>query len=509
MASKLKLTELLYPTSTTPAITINADDTVTFGAPTTTITNLSATSITDSGNLTFTGTGNRIRGDFSNATLVNRVTFQTSTANSATSVQAIPNGTGNTATFLTANGTDVDNASIFQFQATNTDNRLNANKLGSGTYLPMTFYTGGSEAMRITTDRNVGIGTVSPGYRLDVAAADITANFGYAMRLRSNATAGAATLQFTNSGVTTENGYIRVTDTGLMSLSNKAYITSAGDVGIGTSSPTSTLTVQGTPSGGTVSFKHAGSNSFGTILTLETIGGTDDPVLSFKNYNGGVPTYYGIAGTDDGALGFRSNASTGGFGDERMRITSSGNLLVGTTSGTEFKLRVNRSGNLGICTLTNSDTSGLTYDQFQIIVGQSASSAYMLARWYVAAGASPQFAFRGDGQMFATTTSIASISDARVKENVRNADDGLQTILNLRTVRFDFKEGFGNNRKNQLGFIAQEVETVFPDAVDVAGVTTEDSDAYKSVAPGTLIPVLVKAIQELKAEFDAYKLSHP
>jgi hypothetical protein len=123
----------------------------------------------------------------------------------------------------------------------------------------------------------------------------------------------------------------------------------------------------------------------------------------------------------------------------------------------------------------------------------------MLARWYVAAGASPQFAFRGDGQMFATSTSIASISDARVKENVRDADDGLQTILGLRTVRFDFKKGFGNDRKNQLGFIAQEVETVFPDAVDVAGVTTEDGDAHKSVAPGTLIPVLVKAIQEQQA----------
>jgi hypothetical protein len=182
-----------------------------------------------------------------------------------------------------------------------------------------------------------------------------------------------------------------------------------------------------------------------------------------------------------------------------MRISAAGNMLLGTTSGVDFKLRVNRSGNLGLCTLVNSDTSGLSYDQFQIIVGQSASSAYMLARWYVAAGASPQFAFRGDGQMFATSTSIASISDARVKENVRDADDGLQTILGLRTVRFDFKKGFGNDRKNQLGFIAQEVETVFPDAVDVAGVTTEDGDAHKSVAPGTLIPVLVKAIQEQQA----------
>ena len=256
----------------------------------------------------------------------------------------------------------------------------------------------------------------------------------------------------------------------------------------------------------------SGTGQVFNLLQLTNVGTPAEGNIVGIGFAAGETTQYGVKGsigfvrTDiygRGALTFYTNNTAGSesvsTANERMRIDSSGNLLVGTTSGTDFRLRVNRSGNLGICTLTNSDTSGLSYDQFQIIVGQSASSAYMLARWYVAAGASPQFAFRGDGQMFATTTSIASISDARVKENVRDADDGLQTILGLRTVRFDFKEGFGNNRKNQLGFIAQEVETVFSDAVDVAGVTTEDSDAYKSVAPGTLIPVLVKAIQEQQA----------
>jgi hypothetical protein len=65
---------------------------------------------------------------------------------------------------------------------------------------------------------NVGIGTSSPGYRLDVAAADTTAGLGYAMRLRSNATATAAAMQFTNSTVTVENGLISCTDAGRITV---------------------------------------------------------------------------------------------------------------------------------------------------------------------------------------------------------------------------------------------------------------------------------------------------
>jgi len=51
------------------------------------------TSLSDSGNLTFTGTGNRITGDFSNATISNRVFFQNSTTDAVTALGFIPNGT--------------------------------------------------------------------------------------------------------------------------------------------------------------------------------------------------------------------------------------------------------------------------------------------------------------------------------------------------------------------------------------------------------------------------------
>jgi len=367
------------------------------------------TSITDSGNLTFTGTGNRITGDFSNATFANRVAFQTSTANGNTIVGAIPNGTSTTSGYWVFNNSDLTNAGRFRMTASSTDMALTADYNGTGTYLPMTFATGGSERVRIDTSGNVGIGTSSPNAKLQVDSSSAT----YSANIR------ARNSNFGSGVVGAASGILTVaTD-----MNNIAFYTG------------SNLGVDGTS----------------------------------------VPT------------------------NERMRIDSSGNLLVGGTTGADFKLRVNRSGNLGIARFENADTSGLTYDQTQIIVGQAAGSGFMFARYYTSAGGAAQFAFRGDGQMLATVTSIASISDARTKENVRNSSDGLDTVLGLRAVRFDFKEGFSNNRKNQLGFIAQEIEQVFPEAVDVSGQKAEDGSEYKTVAPSTLIPVLVKAIQEQQA----------
>lgn len=128
------------------------------------IGSLTATSISDSGNLTFTGTGNRITGDFSNATVANRVAFQTSTVNSNTALVTIPNGTATFSGWQLFNSSTPDNAAYLQIGASSSAASLVSGQFGTGTYLPMAFFTSGSEAMRVHVSRGVSIGnTTDPG----------------------------------------------------------------------------------------------------------------------------------------------------------------------------------------------------------------------------------------------------------------------------------------------------------------------------------------------------------
>jgi hypothetical protein len=130
---------------------------------------ISASSATVTGNLTFTGTGNRITGDFSNATAASRVAFQTSTTNGNTNITLIPNGTSTTSSVNLHANSDIDNASRGRLTANSLGVQLFAEITGTGTFLPIIMHTGGSERLRITTTGDVGIGTSSPATKLDVA----------------------------------------------------------------------------------------------------------------------------------------------------------------------------------------------------------------------------------------------------------------------------------------------------------------------------------------------------
>jgi len=113
----------------------------------------------------FSGTGQRITGDFSNLTFANRVAFQSSTTNGNTTITALPNGTATTGVLEAYNAADPTNAQFGHVQANPTDIRIQSGARGTGTssYLPMTFYTGGSERFRIGTSGQLGVAGANYG----------------------------------------------------------------------------------------------------------------------------------------------------------------------------------------------------------------------------------------------------------------------------------------------------------------------------------------------------------
>jgi hypothetical protein len=165
---------------------------------------------------------------------------------------------------------------------------------------------------------------------------------------------------------------------------------------------------------------------------------------------------------------------------ERVRIDSSGDLLVGTSNNSQsvgIGTKIKEWGSVMV--VNNSSTGG--GDAFSYF--SSASNNY-------------KFWVNYNGQIASIYTSIQSLSDQRFKENIRDLDDGLSKVMQLQPRKFDWKEGKGKNITNDRGFIAQEFEEVFPDLIgEWKEEAPEGEEPYKSLSQD-LIPTLVKAIQE-------------
>jgi hypothetical protein len=171
---------------------------------------------------------------------------------------------------------------------------------------------------------------------------------------------------------------------------------------------------------------------------------------------------------------------------QAMTLDASGNLLVGKSSAVATAVGIQFQP-LGTSYHT---LSASTNAEATLLVYSTGAAAY---RFYVGLG----------GTVFATNTTISAISDARLKENVQDLDVGLDAILALKPRKFDWKAGKGKDIKGDRGFIAQEFEQVFPNLIDEWKDPAPEGEApYKSVRQD-LIPVLVKAIQELTARVAA------
>jgi hypothetical protein len=144
------------------------------------------------GQVLINGSGRRIIGDFSNATITNRTLFQTSNTNTATYLGVIPNGTNTRATVQVIGGSDPTNASL---AALNVIPALGLTivesaAFGSGTWLPMAFYVNNGERLRISTDGNASMaGTLVMGSHYSHRNKLINGDFTIAQRATNISTA--------------------------------------------------------------------------------------------------------------------------------------------------------------------------------------------------------------------------------------------------------------------------------------------------------------------------------
>lgn len=167
---------------------------------------------------------NLIQGDFDNATLNNRTKLQTTTTNATTNVYVVPNGSSTSAGVSVANNSSLTNASKI-VMATNgsTDTQIISGINGSGTYLPLSFYTNNALAGQFTTAGNL---TVAGGITVGATAAPtFSANAGSGQSI-SNGT--AAKLLYATEDWDTNSNYASSTFTptvaGYYQVSASVYI---------------------------------------------------------------------------------------------------------------------------------------------------------------------------------------------------------------------------------------------------------------------------------------------
>jgi hypothetical protein len=324
---------------------------------------------------------------------------------------------------------------------------------------------------------NVGIGTTSPQYTLDINQNNASL---FAMRVNGRSmlsnTNGTAINMSPNDGAF---GVIEAFTTGNTAKLPLCLNPYGGNVGIGTISPPSEykLDVNGT-------LHVSGIDSVYSNYTNSTTGYLQ--LRAGWQSNSGYIEYYQSNGTRKGYIG---------YGDDTVafQLVSEGarNIEFATNTGTQ--MTITSIGNIGIGTGTPSV-------KLQVMNGgQSTARIYgnnnaILTDWPSGWG----------GGLNTFDISCASIyynglaqrSDVRKKTNIIPYTRGLSEVLQLRPVSFNWKEY--NPTETQYGFIAQEVEAIIPEIVN------EDSEGYKNIKDA-YVPILVNAIKELQNQIDQIK----
>jgi hypothetical protein len=179
-----------------------------------------------------------------------------------------------------------------------------------------------------------------------------------------------------------------------------------------------------------------------------------------------------------------------------MRLNSDGSFLVGKTS-------VDLSSPGFAC---NFDTGSVFNAAVIVKNGGSYGTALFIRRSSGAGtGTLIEFNYNGTQVGLITTngsnTTYSTSSDYRLKENIKPMTGALAKVAKLKPVTYKWKADGSDGQ----GFIAHELQAVVPDCV----TGEKDGEQMQGIDTSFLVATLVAAIQELKAEFDEYKASHP
>lgn len=361
-----------------------------------------------------------------------------------------------------------------------------------------------SEAMRIANNRNVGIGTTTPQQKLDVNGSILASGtlFADSVFITNALETGSTTIigDLSTSGSTTIGGDLAVT---------------GGDIALG-----------GYPNGSSLSSNGFSTNANTMILSSDVgfdwLVGFNNKVASLDingdfeiwgdlTVRGGDITLEGtgrIQGIDT------VTDSTDAVNKAYVDNTASA-LVTGVTAGNGLT----GGGTSGTVTLNVVGANGLTVSADAITLDSDLRGH----AWFIGRDlndcinintADIEFALNGslemklfsngnlhvDGDVVAYSTSV---SDIRLKENVKTIEGALDKVEKLRGVEYDWKKG---NRKGQheIGVIAQEVEEVFPFLVHEHELATgdfeNDDTAYKTVDYEKFIGVLIESVKELSAK---------
>jgi hypothetical protein len=362
---------------------------------------------------------------------------------------------------------------------------------------PMVFMPNGVEKMRITSAGNVGIGTSSPSAILHTvkATSGVSAAF-------DNGGQAITEIDLWNNGVqksawyydnTNSIAYLYATTGASLGFSTNATekmrIDSSGNVGIGV-----------TPSAWSA-FK-ALEMSDGSYFSTYNFGGL---YIGNNNYYNGSNFIYKNTGPASLYLQsgnhIFSTVASGTAGNtitfsERMRIDTSGNLLVGTTSaGGRFAVQ----GTTADATATaiyasNSSTTIL----FQVRNDGAMNTGLAgVSPYNNTTATSANLVVAADGFLARSTSARKYKQDIRDLESI--------DISKFRPVRYKSKSVNDDQTKDHFGIIADEI--------DEAGikelVTYGTNGEVEGFQYERLTVVLLKELQTLRAEFDAYKATHP